>query len=126
MHGQGKKALVVEDNHFHQKMVATLLESLGYTVFTAADGDTGLEVVNSEHDLELIVTDIFMPKKEGIGFIRAVKSRHLQAKIIVVTGAVNFSVISDTAMLFGADLIFKKPIDIDDFTEKLNQLVAVS
>jgi len=121
-----RKALVVEDNLLHKNLVASILEGLGFTVLTAADGDLGLEIVNSEEGIDLIVTDIFMPKKEGIGFIRAVKSKHQQVKIVAVTGAVNFETISDTAMQFGADLIIKKPIDIDDFAEKLDRLVPVN
>lgn len=103
-----------------------MLEDLGYSVLTAPDGDVGLDVLQKEPEIELIVTDIFMPKKEGIGFIRAVRSRHLHVKIVAVTGAVNFSAISETAMQFGADLIIKKPFDLDDFSEKLKSLTMVN
>lgn len=120
-----KKALVVEDNPLNNELMKMMLEDIGYTVLTASDGDVGLEILEKEPAIELIVTDIFMPKKEGIGLIRAVRSRHLHVKIVAVTGAVNFTAISETAMQFGADLIIKKPFDLDDFAEKLKSLTTV-
>jgi DNA-binding response OmpR family regulator len=117
-----KKALVVEDNRLHKDFVTTILSGLGYTVFTAADGDEGLEIMDREDAITLIVTDIIMPKKEGIGFIRAIRSRHLEVKIVVVTGSVNFKTVAETALLFGADTVFKKPFDVDEFIAMLEHL----
>lgn len=120
----GKMALVVEDNVLNKNLVSTILEGLEYTVVSASDGDAALDLIEKHPGIELIVTDIFMPKKEGIGFMRAVRARHKQVKIIGMTGAVNFTTISTTGMEFGADLMIKKPFDIDEFAEKVQQLMS--
>lgn len=120
-----KKALVVDDNRAHRQLVASLLETIGYTAFTAIDGDDGLTILFQHNEIELVITDIFMPNREGVGFIRAARARNADLKIVAITGAANFTTISDTVMHFGADMIIKKPFDIDAFTDKLNHLVAV-
>ena len=119
-----KKALVVEDDPLNRDMVSTVLEDRGYIVYSANDGDIGLELLKKEGGVDIVITDIFMPNKEGIGFIRAMRSLYPDTKIVAITGAMNFESISSTALEFGAHVTFKKPFDIDEFADKVDQLIT--
>ena len=123
MEKQPKKILVVEDDRMNALMISAVLEEHGYLVVTAGDGDLGLAILEKDDSIDGIITDIFMPNREGIGFIRAVKSRFRKMKIAVMTGAINYESIFSTAEDFGADMTIKKPFDIDLFVEKIDALL---
>ena len=123
MTAKQKKVLVVEDDRMNSAMISAVLEERGYTVVVADDGDAGLRTLEKEGDIDVVITDIFMPNREGIGFIRAAKSRCPAMKIAAMTGAVNYESIFVTAQDFGADLTIKKPFDIDDFADKIDSLL---
>ncbi|MBN1757787.1 MAG: response regulator [Chitinispirillaceae bacterium] len=120
---QQKKVLIVEDDQMNASLIAAVLEERGYNVLTAGDGDVGLEILAKDQEIAGVVTDIFMPNREGIGFIRAVKSRHAAVRIAAMTGAVNYESIFSTAQDFGADYTIKKPFDIDEFADKIDEML---
>jgi two-component system chemotaxis response regulator CheY len=119
-----KKIMVIDDDDANLQMIAAVMESRGYFVITASDGERGLELLEKENNIDLIITDVFMPKKEGIGFIRAAQSKNSCTKIIVMTGSVNYTTIAETARFFGADFTIQKPFEIEDFIEKVAQLLG--
>ena len=123
MSEDAKKALVVEDDPLNREMVVTLLEDRGYTVLSAEDGEVGLHILEDKGTVDVIVTDIFMPNREGVSFIRAIRSRYPEVKIVAITGAVNYETILNSAHEFGADITVKKPFDIDEFGDKVEALV---
>jgi CheY-like chemotaxis protein len=123
MEKQLRKILVVEDDQMNALMISAVLEEHGYRVVTAGDGDQGLAILEKTEDIDGIITDIFMPNREGIGFIRAAKSRYPKVKIAAMTGAINYESIFSTAEDFGADMTIKKPFDIDLFVEKIDALL---
>lgn len=56
--------LVIDDNHFLRSDLAEILTLEGYTVFTAEDGEVGLQRL-SENNIDLIICDYNMPKVNG-------------------------------------------------------------
>jgi DNA-binding response OmpR family regulator len=78
--------LLVDDNADYVKLLADLLYANGYTVYTAADGLEGCEILAST-DIDLIISDIKMPRFDGIklhGFVRTQDS-HARTKFIFMT-----------------------------------------
>ena len=67
------KILVVDDSPTELRLVAGPLESSGYVVVTAADGDEALHKVSQERP-DLIVLDVILPKKNGFQVCRELKS----------------------------------------------------
>ena len=118
-----KKILVVEDDWVNASFIAEVLEERGYSVLTAGDGEIGLSILAREENIAAVVTDIFMPNREGIAFIRAVKSRYGAVKIAAMTGAINYESIFSTARDFGAELTIRKPFDIDKFADRIDELL---
>ena len=69
-----KVALTVDDSRTMRDMVAFTLESAGFEVIAARDGEHALEVL-AGRSVDVIITDINMPKMDGIALVKALRSR---------------------------------------------------
>jgi DNA-binding response OmpR family regulator len=109
----GKKVLVVEDHHDTSFLLCRLLKMEGYEVEHAIDGIVGFSTATSEHP-DLIVTDIQMPRMDGIEMIKRIReSRTISGTPIIVMSAYGKRLIND-AIEAGADAFVEKPIDLDN------------
>lgn len=109
----GKKVLVVEDHHDTSFLLCRLLKMEGYEVEHAIDGMVGFSTATSEHP-DLIVTDIQMPRMDGIEMIKRIReSRPISRTPIIVMSAYGKRLIND-AIEAGADAFVEKPIDLDN------------
>ena len=108
-----KKVLVVEDHHDTSFLLCRLLKMEGYEVEHAIDGMVGFSTATSEHP-DLIVTDIQMPRMDGIEMIKRIRdSRPISKTPIIVMSAYGKRLIND-AIEAGADAFVEKPIDLDN------------
>lgn len=80
-----KSILVIDDEELLAKMVKTMLEREGYSVRVAPNGKLGLKLFREE-PADLVITDIFMPEKEGLETIRELKKEFPGVKIIAMLG----------------------------------------
>ena len=83
---QTKTILTVDDSRTMRDMLAISLKECGYRVVQAEDGIAGVELLQSEMP-DVIITDIIMPRMDGFGFIKQVRSdpRHRGTPILVLT-----------------------------------------
>jgi DNA-binding response OmpR family regulator len=110
------KVLVVEDHHDTSFLLCRLLKMQGYEVEHAIDGMVGFSAAESLVP-DLIVTDIQMPRMDGIEMIKRIRGSDAGKKIpIIVMSAYGQRRISD-AIAAGADGVVEKPIDLDVFLE---------
>lgn len=81
-----KAVLCVDDSASMRQMVAFTLESAGYRPVTAGDGEDALRQLAAAR-FDLIITDLNMPRLDGIGLIRKVRSdpRHMGVPIVMLT-----------------------------------------
>jgi GAF domain-containing protein len=87
LNGNGKIALVVEDDSATRNALKALLEAQQYQTLTAADGKEALEIWESHQDkIELLVSDIVMPHMGGIELYQVLKGRQPDLKILLITG----------------------------------------
>ena len=104
------KILVIDDNDLVRASTLTILESEGYVVDEAGDGDIGITRARSSTP-DLIITDIVMPNKEGIEMIRDLRSRGYDGPIIAMSGGgrLDATEVLDLAGKLGADACIAKP-----------------
>src|SRR5262249_15356741 len=76
--------LVIDDEEPVRTVLRQMLEKEGYNVEEAADGAVGLSLLQ-DHPIDLIITDLFMPEKEGIETMREVRRSFPQVKIIAMS-----------------------------------------
>ena len=80
--------LVVDDNEEYRTLLKEALYSSGYTVYTAEDGIAACEILTSS-EIDLIISDVQMPKMDGIKFHQFVRAidRYKNAKFIFLSGS---------------------------------------
>jgi two-component system response regulator AtoC len=103
--------LVVEDKESMVKMLKDALEAEGYSVISARDGMDGIRCLK-ESRIDLVLTDLKLPGKNGIDVLKASKEENQFMPVIVMTayGSVETAV---TAMKEGAFDFITKPFDVD-------------
>jgi two-component system chemotaxis response regulator CheY len=120
-----KTALVVDDSEIVRKIMSNLVSKLGFKVVEAVDGIDAIEK-SLEHDIKLFVVDINMPGLDGISFVKRLRktARYKDAPIVIVSTE---SDEKDIQMAFeaGADLYFTKPVKIDNFLQKVGNLIKL-
>lgn len=106
------KILVVEDHDETREAVAMVLQTEGYEVVVAADGDAGVASARAAQP-DVAIVDIFLPRKDGVAVIREL-CEHVPAVTII---AVSADTSADRhgalvrARAAGAHLTLRKPLE---------------
>jgi len=82
----GKTVLIVDDSETLRAILMFVLEEAGYQVLAGTDGLDAQQYLDGR-DLDLIITDLHMPKLDGIGFIKAARAieKYSQTPILFLT-----------------------------------------
>ena len=116
--------LVIDDEEGIRALVRDILEKEGHKVIEAANGIVGLELFNQNRP-DLVITDIFMPEKEGTQTILELRKSYPNVKIIAISGgaiAQSFDVLG-TAKIFGALRVLAKPFHPKDMRQAVKELL---
>jgi CheY-like chemotaxis protein len=90
--GTGETILVVEDDASLRRVAQTMLQSLGYTVLTASDGGTALTMLGREPAIELLFTDLALPRgMNGAMLAREAIVRRPDLKILFTSGFAEYA-----------------------------------
>jgi two-component system, NtrC family, response regulator AtoC len=113
-----KQVLIVDDEPNLRKILSAQLSRDGYDVLTAEDGDQGLQLLR-EHHIDLVVTDLKMPKVDGMTLLKRALEEDPELPIVLVTahGTIDTAV---EALKSGAFDFVTKPFDKDE----VRQIVA--
>lgn len=100
-----------------------MLNRLDHRVIEACDGEQGIKLF-IENTIDLVMTDIFMPKKEGLSTIIELKEMSPRLKIIAFSaGSKAMHNALEIATEFGADAVMKKPLEINALRDELTRLL---
>ena len=107
-----KQILVVDDEANLRRVLTAQLSRDGYEVHTAADGEAGLAVLR-EHHIDLVITDLRMPKIDGLELLRQALRDDPQLPVVILTahGTVDNAV---EALKTGAFDYITKPFDQEE------------
>jgi len=121
---ESQKILVVEDSPTTRRQITEILESAGYEVITAGDGEAALELVR-EHHPELVVLDIVLPKKNGYQVCRNIKADpELAIKVMMLT-AKDQEKDRIWGQRQGADGYLSKPVNSDLLLATVADMISV-
>ncbi|MFL5448867.1 MAG: response regulator [Gemmatimonadales bacterium] len=85
--GAGVNVLVVDDETAVRRFAVRVLQRDGYDVLEAADGHQALEMVRAgQAAVDLIVSDIVMPRMNGVELMQAVAQSHPQIPVVLMSG----------------------------------------
>jgi DNA-binding response OmpR family regulator len=116
--------LVVEDDKNLNKLMTAVLKQQGYNVLSAKDGEQALEVLETER-VDLLVTDIMMPKLDGYDLTNAVRETNDNIPVLMVTAKETLAD-KKKGFLVGTDDYMVKPIDMDEMVLRVAALLRRS
>ena len=118
------RVLIVDDSEDARLAIAEFLERDGYEVVVSAEGWEAIRA-QEKSPFDVLITDIFMPDKDGVETIREFHQRYPQTRIIAMSGMVGTKV--DYLSLsrdFGADKVLRKPFDVAELKTMLREVLA--
>lgn len=114
--GNGR-ILITDDDKQTRELIATFLGYKGYEVLQAGDGMDAFEKIEG-NDIDLVITDLMMPRLNGLEFVKKVKNVH-PGVVTIVYSAFGNSEMAANLLKAGAFFYLEKPFDL----EELEQLV---
>jgi DNA-binding response OmpR family regulator len=118
--------LIIEDDDGLRTMAAHVLREAGHIVIEARDGIVGLELFR-HLDADVVITDMQMPKMEGLEVLEELRKRKSPVKMIAMSGSGPFEP-TDTlgmAALIGARIL-SKPFSLDELMAAVNEQLRIA
>jgi len=116
-----QSVLSVDDDGELRELLHELICQMGHASVTATDGVDALEKME-EKQFDIVITDINMPRLNGVGLIKRIASDFSDTDVIAITGYQTEYNYTDIIALGASDFI-SKPINIDEFEAKIKRVV---
>ena len=118
------RILIIEDDAAFRRMLTLMLRKAGYDVLEAAEGNEGI-LIYGKYLVDLVITDVFMPEKEGIQTVMELKEINPEVIIIAISGGGSPERLEYLKNIkeFGAHKTFEKPFDMKDFLATVEDLL---
>jgi len=122
-----ERVLVIDDESQIRSMLRLMLERAGYEVEEAPDGMEGIRIYR-ENPVDLVISDLIMPNKDGIGMMIELKKEFPDIKIIAMSGGgLNKpDGYLEGAKKLGANWTLTKPIDREELLRAVKNTLGDS
>src|SRR4051812_1881179 len=114
--------LIVEDNADLRELLAEFLMREGFAVMTAEDGEAGLRIIRQQPP-DLVITDIGMPKMDGLAMIRELRRSPETLSVPVLVLTAYCGKIGNDALEAGATQAAYKPVQLEALIGMIKQLL---
>jgi CheY-like chemotaxis protein len=122
--GQGETILFVDDEAAVRKVARAVLQHLNFKPLTATDGADGLiQVAQHRTELRAIITDLHMPRMDGLAFVRALRRMLPDIPIVLASGRMEDALAGEFKAL-GVTTLLDKPFTEAQLAEALKSLLA--
>ena len=118
------RVLVIDDDEQVLDMLYESLTREGYDVLRASNGEEGMRLYR-EDSVDLIITDLIMPEKEGIETIIELRQDFPDVKIIAISGGgrIGTKDYLKMAEIFGVQRTFTKPVAREQLLDAIRELI---
>lgn len=121
--GHGETVLLIEDERALRDIVEEVLRDAGYCVLTAQDGPTGLQILQSDARVDLLVTDVGLPGGlNGRQVADSARVRRPNLKVLFITGYADTAAVGNGHLDPGMQ-VMTKPFEIGAFANKVRALI---
>jgi DNA-binding response OmpR family regulator len=118
---KNKKIVIVEDSKDYLLVITENLTKEGFSVVTAEDGEEGLKVILEEKP-DLILSDISMPKMDGIEMSKKLREAGVKTAIMFLTNLNDLKHISDAIEVSAnTDYVIKSDITVEGIIERVKE-----
>lgn len=116
--------LVIDDDVAVRGLIRTVLERVGHTVIEASDGAAGMRLYRAA-DIDLVITDLYMPGQDGIETIQLLRDEAPESRILAISGGGSMEGAGPLrdAELLGADAVLAKPFVREQLVDAVNALL---
>jgi two-component system response regulator PilR (NtrC family) len=111
--------LIVDDNPHMSNLLSDILDFFDYKAIGARDGEEALKTL-TEKSFDMVITDLRMPRMDGMNLLRALKERFPALPVVVITGFGTDSSRTD-ALAAQADGFLAKPFKVEEIKELLRK-----
>jgi PAS domain S-box-containing protein len=120
----GQTALVVDDEPLIRMYVTEILEELGYGALEAADGPSGMKILNSDARIDLLITDVGLPNgMNGRQLADAAREVRAGLKVLFVTGYAENALLNHGHLTHGMQVV-TKPFTMDALATRIRSLLT--
>lgn len=116
------KIMIVDDAEFLRVRLKNILDTEGYEVCQAENGDKAVSTYKAEHP-DVVLMDVTMPEMDGLAALKEIVSFDPQAKVVMLTALGQESVVLD-AVKSGARDFIVKPFEHDRVMKAISKLLA--
>jgi len=118
------KIAIVDDDRVTLAVIEKALILDGFWVYSAKDGEEGLELVKREKP-DILISDMLMPKIHGVDLCKKVKESHelKHTRVILMSAVYKKIAYKDLIRESGADDFIEKPVDLNTLKDKINKLL---
>jgi len=121
--GYGETVLVIDDEPAVRLLMVDVLQEAGYRVLEAADGPSGLRILQSEAQIDLLVTDVGLPGgMNGRQVADAARTLRPNLKVLFITGYAENAVVGNGHLDPGMQVI-TKPFAIDALANRVREMI---
>ena len=119
-----KRILAVDDEPSMLRLLEISLRQAGYVPLTAKDGREALEIIRMQ-SVDCVVTDLHMPRMDGLQLLKEIRAENLQLPVIIVTaqGEINSAI---EAMKQGASDYILRPFDLEVLEIAIKRALSVA
>jgi len=119
----GETVLVVEDEPVVRAVILEMLSEQGYRTLEAVDGRSGLKILRSGKQIDLLVTDVGLPGMNGRQLADQARETRPDLKILFITGYAESVAISEGFLQPGMEMI-TKPFDLDNLARRIRAMIS--
>ena len=125
---QKKVILLVDDDAYFRFAMATELRALGYLVVCAENGERAIRMIEENREpammmIDLVITDLVMPRKDGLKFCSELREINKDISVLVITGFMSADIERDLRDL-GCTNYLEKPFSPMELIEKVEMLLV--
>jgi DNA-binding NtrC family response regulator len=117
------RLLVVEDRDSLRRMLEHALAAEGYQVVAVPSGEDAIARLESDEQLDLVLTDLKLPGASGLDVLEAARERRPGVPVVVLTGYGSVPTAVE-AMRAGAYHFLEKPVEIDDMARLVAEAIG--
>jgi len=115
--------LVIDDDTAVRQTVRRMLLDAGHSVLEAENGAVGLAQL-AQNNVDLVLTDIFMPGTEGVETIQEIRRLRPQMKVIAMSGSYSRDAYLSAASKLGAQAVLKKPFRTAELRSTVDKVLS--
>ena len=115
-------ALVVDDEFDIREMLSEALKTYGFDILLAADGEEAWKLFQ-KNDPHIIISDIYMPKKNGLMLLKQIKETAPRRTVILMTGYQHYRQLIETEA-YPPDGFLNKPFRLDDLYAMITETIV--